>query len=319
MILVGSLQGTHGNTMSQLRYNNLSAWLKARFKVNVRKLNIDAGLGCPNRDGTKGANGCSYCNPRGAGSDAHRKGLSIEEQVDRGIRMVSKKFRSKKFIAYFQSFTNTYAPLDKLEEIYSAALSRPEVVGLAIGTRPDCIDDDVLDLIASYKNNRLIWIEYGLQSVHTDTLKRINRGHGPEIFFEAVEKTKKRDLLTVAHMILGLPGETQDHMVQTARAIGNAGVWGIKIHPLYVVKGSMLEKEYLTGDYRPLTEKEAGSAAIDVIERLPPEMVIHRLTSDPHPVDMLAPSWMHDKEGVRSRLIAEMESRDIRQGDRWRN
>jgi hypothetical protein len=301
--------------MTQLRYNNLSAWLKKRFNANVRKLNLDAALGCPNRDGTKGLYGCTYCNPRGAGSGAHRKGLSIEEQVDRGIGWVSKKFRSRKFIAYFQSFTNTYAPLDRLEKIYSAALKRPEVVGLAIGTRPDCVDDDVLDLLASFGKERLIWIEYGLQSANPETLKRIRRGHGPEAFFEAVEKSHRRNLLTVAHMILGLPGETMGDYIFTARAIAKAGVWGIKIHPLYVVRGSSLESEYSRGDYIPLTEEQARIAAIEVLRRLPPEMVIHRLTSDPHPEDMLAPKWMHDKEGVRERLLAAMDQMEAGQGD----
>ena len=208
------------------RYHSLSSWLKRTFGESVRKITLDAGLGCPNRDGTISRDGCLYCNPRGSGTGALAQGVSIADQVDRGIAFLSRRYGSRKFIAYFQSFTNTYAEPEHLSVIYRDALSRPEVVGLAIGTRPDCVPDPVLDLLADLARERLVWVEYGLQSIHPRTLEFINRGHGPDVFLDAVERTKRRDIPVVVHLILGLPGESLDDMRETARAVAAAGVNG---------------------------------------------------------------------------------------------
>jgi len=220
------------------RYHSLSLCLKRTFGESVRKITLDAGLGCPNRDGTTSRDGCIYCNPRGSGTGAFAQGVSIAEQVDRGINFLSRRYGCRKFsIAYFQSFTNTYATPEHLSAIYTEALSKPEMVGLAIGTRPDCVPDPVLDLLADLARERLVWVEYGLQSIHGRTLELINRGHGPDAFFDAVDRTKKKGIPIVVHLILGLPGESLDDMRQTVRAVVAAGVRGVKLHPLYVVRG----------------------------------------------------------------------------------
>jgi uncharacterized protein len=296
------------------RYHSLSSWLKSTFGETVRKITIDAGLGCPNRDGTISRDGCLYCNPLGSGTGALVQGVSIAEQVDRGIKFLSHRYGCRKFIAYFQSFTNTYAEPDHLSAIYSEALDRPEVIGLAIGTRPDCVPDPVLDLLADLARDRLIWIEYGLQSIHARTLELIGRGHGPEVFFDAVNRTKKRGIPVVVHLILGLPGESLDDMRQTARAVAAAGVSGVKLHPLYIIRGTGLQKLYLDNKYRPMGEEEAIETTMAVLELLPWDIVVHRMTSDPHPEELVAPLWMLDRQGVRKRLEQAMKEVDFRQG-----
>jgi uncharacterized protein len=296
------------------RYRTVSSWLKATFGETVRKISLDAGLGCPNRDGTVGSGGCIYCNPRGSGTAAATHGLSIAEQVDRAIEFLSCRYRCRKFIAYFQSFTNTYADPALLRQIYREALQRPEVVGMAVGTRPDCVPEPVLDLLAEMAQDRLVWVEYGLQSVHAATLRLINRGHGPEAFFDALTRTRQRSIPTVVHLILGLPGESLEDMLETARVVAAAGVQGVKLHPLYVIRGTALEALTRDGAYRPMTEEQAAEVTLAVLRELPPEIVIHRLTSDPHPEELVEPLWMLDRRGVRRRLEQAMEREDIRQG-----
>lgn len=297
----------------------MSSRLKGEFGEAVRKITLDAGLGCPNRDGTVGYGGCLYCNPRGSGTGAHAQGLSIRAQVERGIAFLTRRYKCNKFIAYFQAFTNTYAPLDRLADMYGEALLRREMVGLAVGTRPDCVPDAVLDLLGNYGRERLVWIELGLQSVHRKTLELINRGHTPEVFFDAVRRAKLRGIEVVAHLILGLPGESVEEMTASARAVAEAGVDGVKLHPLYVIRGTGLEKMLNEGCYEPLTERGALEATLAVLEVLPPDMVIHRLTSDPHSEELVAPRWMLDRKGVRQRLEQTLEDRDTRQGARWHN
>jgi uncharacterized protein len=301
-------------TTSGPRYRTLSSWLKELFGEPVRKITLDVGLGCPNRDGTLGSNGCIYCNPRGSGTGANGLGIPLREQVDEGIAFLSRRYGCRKFIAYFQSFTNTYGNAGKLSRLYAEALQRPEVVGLAVGTRPDCVPEPVLDVLSQAARNRLVWIEYGLQSAHARTLDLINRGHSPEAFFDAVKRTRARGILSVAHLILGLPGESIDDMVETAKAVADAGVAGVKLHPLYVIRGTALEQMYLGGRYNPMTEEQALEATLSVLQALPSDVVIHRMTSDPHPEELVAPLWMLDRQGVRRRMSEEMERTDFRQG-----
>jgi len=303
---------------SDPRYRSLSSWLKELFGEPVRKITLDAGLGCPNRDGTLGYGGCLYCNPRGSGTGARSGEVSIAEQVDRGIAFLSKRYGCRKFIGYFQSFTNTYGDPELLGKLYAQALKRPEVVGLAVGTRPDCVPDEVLDLLAGLARDGLVWVEYGLQSIHPRTLKLMNRGHGPEAFFDAVARTRLREIGVVAHLILGLPGECIEDMVETAEAVAQAGAQGVKLHPLYVIRGTALEHMYQQGHYRPLTMQDAADAILSVMRALPAEMVIHRMTSDPHPEELVAPVWMLDRKEVRRYLEEMMGKTDFRQGDRMR-
>ena len=305
------LDGIRMNAPPQ--YRTLSSWLKGVFGEPVRKISIDAGLGCPNR-GAPGTNGCIYCNSRGSGTGAFSQGLSIGDQIDRGIAFLSQRYGTRKFIGYFQSFTNTYGPANRLRALYAEALARPEVVGLAIGTRPDCVPDDTLDMIAELAQNRLIWMEYGLQSVHDRTLKLIKRGHQSAEFFDALKRTQNRNLPVVVHLILGLPGETLEDMIATARAVAKAGVQGVKLHPLYVVRGTELARLYEKGEYEPLSEEDARKAIMAVLSELPPDVVVHRLTSDPHPEELVAPSWMLNRRKVRNDLLNDMNALGFRQG-----
>jgi radical SAM protein (TIGR01212 family) len=237
--------------------------------------------------------------------------------LERGVTFLSKRYKCKKFIAYFQSFTNTYAEVELLARLYREACSLPEIVGLAVGTRPDCVPDAVLDLLAEHARSRLVWIEYGLQSAHSRTLALINRGHGPDAFFDTVKRTNERGLLSVAHLILGLPGESLDDMLETARAVTAAGTHGVKLHPLYVVEDTQLARMCRDGSYRPITEAEALNATLAILETISPDMVIHRLTSDPHAEELIAPLWMLDKTGVRNRLNKAMRDRNLVQGSRF--
>ncbi|HMK35954.1 MAG TPA: TIGR01212 family radical SAM protein [Desulfomonilaceae bacterium] len=299
------------------RYRSVSSWLKETFGEPVRKISLDAGLGCPNRNAAAGLNGCIFCNPRGSGTGAQAQGLSISEQVNRGVTFLSARSKCRKFIAYFQAFTNTYGTPDHLGRLYDEALRRPEIVALAVGTRPDCVPDAVLDLLADRARSHLVWVEYGLQSIHSRTLNLIRRGHDQNVFLDAVRRTQERGILTAAHLILGLPGESVSDMVQTAEAVAAARVHGVKLHPLYVIRGSELEHMVRSGDYRAMTEEQALEATLAVLEVLPPETVIHRMTSDPHPQELIEPVWMLDKAGVRKRLLRAMEERNLVQGSRF--
>ena len=218
------------------RYYDLNTYFRSKFGERVHKIAIDAGLTCPNRDGTLGTGGCIYCNAKGSGTGNFSRGYTITRQIEESRAKVVKRFRARKFIAYFQSFTNTYAALAHLKILYDEALAVPGVVGLAIGTRPDCISGEVLDLLQSYAQNYLVWVEYGLQSAHDETLQRINRGHDVAAFEAAVAATAGRGIQIGAHVILGLPGETAEHVRATADFIARLPIDGVKLHLLYVIK-----------------------------------------------------------------------------------
>jgi hypothetical protein len=296
------------------RYHDLNRFLRQHFGCRIQKITVDAGFTCPNRDGTLGRQGCIYCNARGSGTGAFARGLSIREQIEAGKASMARRYKAKGFVAYFQAFTNTYAPIEVLRRRYEEALAVPGVVGLAIGTRPDCVDDEVLTLLQSYTPKYMVWLEYGLQSIHDATLKAIRRGHDYATFCRAVEASRGRGILTCAHIILGLPGETGDHMCQTARAVASLGLDGIKIHLLYVVKGTALERLYRSGEYRCLGQAEYVDRVCDVLERLPPEMVIQRLTGDPHPEELVAPDWALQKRATLGLIHARLEERQTFQG-----
>ncbi len=298
----------------QKRYNDLNTYLRNRFGCRVQKITIDAGLTCPNRDGTLSTGGCIYCNPRGSGTGAHTKGLSITEQLLDGKKKLSKRYKAKKFIAYFQSFSNTYAPLNTLKNMYETALSVEDVVGLSIGTRPDCINGGILHLLEEYAKDSFIWIEYGLQSAHDQTLRFINRGHDVTCFIRAVEATKNRGIRICAHVIIGLPMEEKIHILQTADMIANLGIDGIKLHLLYVVKGTPMETLYKQGKYRSLEQQEYVDLVCDFLERIPQHMIVQRLTGDPHPHELVAPPWALKKAETLALIRQTLEKRDTWQG-----
>jgi len=296
------------------RYNNFNTYLRNIFGCRVQKITIDAGFSCPNRDGTISTRGCIYCNVRGSGTGAHAKGLSVTEQLLQGKRALSKRYKAKKFIAYFQAFSNTYAPFDKLKSLYEEALEVNDVVGLSIGTRPDCVDESVLELLQGYGKKYLVWIEYGLQSVHDATLAFINRGHDFKCFKKAVAATKNRGIKICAHVILGLPNEKKTDMLETARAVAGMEIDGLKIHLLYIVKGTKLDKLYAAGKYRCLEQQEYVDLVCDFLERIPKNMIIQRLTGDPHPEELVAPMWSKKKMETMDLIKETLEKRDSWQG-----
>ena len=296
------------------RYNDLNSYFRGVFGCRVHKISVDAGLNCPNRDGTVSTGGCIYCNARGSGTGAYAKGLSIAQQLEQGKAALYKRYKAKKFIAYFQSFSNTYGPLVLLKELYEEALAVEDVVGLSIGTRPDCLSLPVLDLLGEYAAQRMVWIELGLQSAHDRTLAKINRGHDFDCFRKAVEMTRGRGLKICAHVILGLPGESRTEMLETAKRLAALEIDGIKLHLLYVVRGTPLEGLYRSGGYNCLTQSRYVELVCDFLERIPPEVVVQRLTGDPHPQELVAPAWALAKNETLSMIRETLERRGSCQG-----
>lgn len=301
------------NTSSK-RYTDLNSYLRTLFGCRVQKISIDAGLTCPNRDGTLSTSGCIYCNEKGSGTGAHAAGLSITDQLIQGKTRLARRYKAQKFIAYFQSFSNTYAPLKKLQQLYGEALSVKDIVGLSIGTRPDCIDDGVLSLLAAYAKDYLVWIELGLQSALDPTLVRINRGHNFNCFREAVKAAQNRGIKICAHVILGLPGEKKHHMLETAKIISSLDIHGIKIHLLYVIRGTPLERLYRNGAYVCLEQNEYVDLVCDFLELLPETIIIQRLTGDPHPAELVAPLWALNKRETLDLINTTLIDRDSWQG-----
>jgi radical SAM protein (TIGR01212 family) len=301
------------------RYRDFNTYLRGLFGERVQKISLDAGLGCPNRDGTLSEGGCIYCNSLGSGTGAMiRHHLTIEEQVAKGGSFAEKRYGAKKFIAYFQSFTNTYASIAKLKSLYDQALGHPGMVGLSVGTRPDCVEEDVLGLLSSYGRDYKVWIEYGLQSAHDRTLSRINRGHDVACFERGVLTADRWGLEVCAHVILGLPGETREMMLETARFLSGLPVKGVKIHLLYVVRGTPLATLYEKGAYRCLERGAYIELVADFLECLPPEMVIQRLTGDPIGEELIAPLWAQDKTENLNLIRKRLEERDTWQGKKYR-
>ena len=296
------------------RYTDFNTYLRQTFGCRVQKITVDAGLTCPNRDGTISTGGCIYCNSRGSGTGAHAKGLSVTRQLINGKDALSRRYKAKKFIAYFQSFSNTYAPLSALQSLYAEALNVDDVVGLSIGTRPDCVDGAVLNLLQDYASHHLIWIEYGLQSANDATLAYINRGHDVQCLKDAVESTRNRGIKICVHVILGLPHETRQDMLHTADMIATLGIDGVKLHLLYVVKGTALEQLYRQGDFKCLEQSAYVDLVCDFLERIPSEIVIQRLTGDPHPAELVAPAWAQNKSETLDQIRQTLEKRDSWQG-----
>ena len=296
------------------RYNDLNTYLRSLFGCRVQKITVDAGLSCPNRDGTIAIGGCIYCNTRGSGTGAHTRGLTITDQILQGKQSLLRRYKAKKFLAYFQSFSNTYAPVDTLKKLYDEALAIEDVVGLSIGTRPDCVDESVLELLQDYAEQHLVWIEYGLQSAKDKTLEVINRGHDVQCFEDAVRATVNRGIKICAHVILGLPGEARSDMLHTAETISDLGIDGLKLHLLYVISGTPMEALYRQGKYRCLEQQEYVDLVCDFLERIPPGMVIQRLTGDPHPEELVAPDWSRRKSETLQKINETLEKRDSWQG-----
>jgi hypothetical protein len=298
-------------------YRDYNSYLRETFGCRVQKISLDAGLSCPNRDGTVGFGGCIYCNSKGSGTGAaHFAGIS--EQIGTGKKRLARKYGAKKFIGYFQSFSNTYAPLPGLAALYEEALADPDVVGLSIGTRPDCVSDEILDHLAMLSKSHLIWLELGLQSAKDKTLDLIRRGHSAAAFTDAVKRSRARNIPVCAHVILGLPGENMDDMLYTAKFLALLDIQAVKLHLLYVIRGTALAQMYDCGAYACLSREDYVAAAGEFLALLPPHIIVQRLTGDPHPEDLVSPIWSLDKQRNLEAVRAYMEKNRLHQGKNYR-
>ena len=306
-------------------YHSLSSYLKKRFGTKVQRITLEANLDCPNRDGKKAFGGCTFCTADGSSAGAFDINAPISKQLEDGIKLFSKRFGAKKFISYLQSFTNTYASIDKLKKIYDEAISHPDVVVLAIGTRPDCLSDEVLDLIETYKNKVEIWLDIGLQTVHDSTLDFINRAHTGDDFFNALYRAKKRDLIVCAHTIFGLPGETKEMFYETMKKLAGSPIDAIKIHQLLVLEKTKIAQQYNEGLFKTLELDEYINLVCDFLEILQPDIVIHRLFAEAKPGELIAPLWAQQDNGRRNKqqilrmIERELIRRGMRQGARSKN
>lgn len=296
------------------RYNSFNHVLKETFHCKVRKINLRLDFTCPNRDGTVAVGGCTYCNNASHTPQAYRPGMSVREQLEQGIEAMRQRHRAEKFIAHFQSYTNTYGTLDKLERLYREALEVPGVTGLSIATRPDCVADDVLDLIADISRSTYVWLELGLESMHDKTLQWVNRGHGLREFIDAVERSKARNLRLCVHLILGFPCEGREEILQTPHLLNRLGIDGVKLHNLHVIKNTVLEKIYRAGAFSLLGREEYVSLLVDFLELLSPEIVIHRLTGETYRELTVAPEWSLNKIATLNAIQKELEERNSWQG-----
>lgn len=301
---------------AERRYYAFSRFLKERFGTKVYRVTVDAGFTCPNVDGTVAVGGCVYCDNRSFSPNRRLPRTGIREQVQRGIDILRQRYGAEQFLAYFQPATNTYAPVPKLKRLYDEALDHPQIVGLAVGTRPDCVPDPVLDLLQSYACNRYVCLELGLQTIHDRSLDWMNRGHHFDVFVDAVQRCQGRNLDLCAHVILGLPGETRADMLATADALARLPVQAVKIHNLHVVRDTPLANMYAAGEVRLFELDEYVQVLCDFLERLPPAMVIHRLSGDAPPDYLVAPLWCLDKPNLLRLIHAELVRCDSWQGRR---
>ncbi|MEW5806984.1 MAG: TIGR01212 family radical SAM protein [Acidobacteriota bacterium] len=299
-------------------YRSFGDDLKERFGCRVWKVTVAAGFTCPNRDGGRGRGGCIYCNNEGFNPNLRQRLESIHEQVEKGMDLLSKKKRASKFIIYFQPYTNTYASVEDLKNIYDSSLISDDIVGISIGTRPDCVPEEVLDLLESYTGKYMIWLEIGLQSMHDRTLNLINRGHDLATFIDAIIRAKRRrTILLATHIIHGLPGENHEEMMDTVRLVSALGFDGIKFHNLHVMRNTVLERMYREGKVSLLTMEEYVSLVADSLEILPPQTAILRLSGDAPDDILVAPSWCRRKLEIREMINAELKKRRTSQGARY--
>jgi radical SAM protein (TIGR01212 family) len=294
------------------RYNRFSDFLRSRYGARIRRVSVNAGFSCPNLDGTISKDGCIFCSNKAFSKN--NSAVPIEEQIRTGIVSARKKYGAEKFILYFQSFSNTYGTPAQLKEKYDFVLNHPEFVCLCIGTRPDCIDEERVSLLSSYQGKSDVWVELGLQSVHNKTLEAINRGHDFAAFVRAAELLAARKIEVFAHVIIGLPGEGEREIIDTATALSTLPVTGVKIHPLHIVKETKLEEMYKTNKYSPMTRTDYIDLLIKFLEHLRKDIVIVRVTADVLGDMLIAPEWINDKSGLLKTLDDEMEKRNTFQG-----
>lgn len=299
-------------------YHSFDYMLKERFGEKIYKVALNGGMTCPNRDGTLGSRGCIFCSAGGSGDFAGNRQDSITQQIEKQAASIRQKRDVAKFIAYFQAYTNTYAPVDYLRKIYTEAISHPDIVAISIGTRPDCLDEDILQLLDELNQKKPVWVELGLQTIHETTALYIRRGYSLSCFEQAVSELRKRNLDVIIHTILGLPGESKNDILSTIEYLNHQDIQGIKLQLLHVLKGTDLAEDYLAGKFQVYTMEEYLDLVIDCLEHLNPEIVIHRLTGD-GPRDLLiAPLWSSAKRTVLNTLHRECKLRHSFQGKQYK-
>jgi hypothetical protein len=296
------------------RYHTWNYHLRQLFCEKVFKVPLDGGFTCPNRDGKAAVGGCTFCSARGSGDFAGERRMALEKQFAEVKERMHAKWPSAKYIGYFQAFSNTYAPVRELRDMYELILRQEGVVGLSIATRPDCLPDDVVEYLAELNERTYLWVELGLQTIHEHTQQLINRGHDYQCYLDGVEKLRKHNIRVCSHIIYGLPGETQEEMMETARAVAHLDVQGLKIHLLHLLRNTPMVKQYEQGLLQFLTQEEYTKLVVGTLEILPPEMIVHRITGD-GPADLLiGPMWSRKKWEVLNGINAEMAKRNTWQG-----
>ncbi len=295
-------------------YHSLDYALREAFGEKVYKAALNGGFTCPNRDGRLGTGGCIFCSEGGSGDFAAPAGLSVTEQLDGAIKAIGRKSAANRFIAYFQAFTNTYGPVEKQRRLFTEAILHPKTAALSVATRPDCLPDEVLELLSGLNRIKPVWVELGLQSVHEETARWMRRGYALPVFDEAVQKLRARGLTVIVHVILGLKGESREMMLETIRYLNRADIQGVKLQLLHVIEGTDLAKEYRRGEIHVLSREEYIDLVIDALENLSPEIVIHRLTGDGPSDRLLAPLWSTGKREVLNELHRTMKMRNSWQG-----
>jgi len=296
------------------RFHSLNYALKEEFGEKIYKVSLDGGFTCPNRDGKVGRKGCIFCSDSGSGEFAGNRRKSITEQIEDQLKLISKKFPEGRVIAYFQNFTNTYGEVEYLESIYREALSHPRVAGLAIATRPDALPKDVMELLNKLNKEHFIWVELGLQTMHDSTAEFINRGYNLEVFDTSARTLIKEGIRVVVHLIAGLPHESREDILGTVNYINNLKVWGVKIHLLHVIRDTALHRLYMTEGFSLMEEQDYIDLVADIIGRLDPEIVIHRLTGDGSRDTLVGPLWSLNKRRVLNTIDKTLKDRGILQG-----
>ena len=302
--------------MNTPRYNELSAYLSAHFPFKVQKISLNAGFTCPNRDGTVGYGGCTYCNNQTFNPAYCKTEKTVTQQLEEGKQFFARKYPDMKFLAYFQAYTNTYGELQELKRKYEEALQVPDVVGIVIGTRPDCMPDELLDYLEELNRRTFLIVEYGVESTDNDTLKRINRGHSFEVAADAIRKTAERNIRVGAHIILGLPGETREILIQQAGFLSSLPLTTLKLHQLQLIKGTRMAAEYESRpqDFHLYTADEYIDLVIDYIEHLRPDLVLERFVSQSPKELLIAPDWGLKNHEFTDKVKKRMRERDSFQG-----
>lgn len=299
------------------RYNTINEELKNKFSGKVMKLSLDGGFTCPNRDGTVGSRGCIFCGEEGSGEFAGDRKKSLKEQAEEQKILLSKKWKSNKYIAYFQNFTNTYDKVEKLKKLYYEALEIEGVVGLAIATRPDCLNQDVIELLEELNEKTYLWVELGLQTIHEHTAKIIRRGYPLSTYDKVMNMLNEKNIRVVTHIILGLPGESKDLILETVKYVSNIGTWGVKLHGLYIQRDTDLYDYYINHPFKMFSMEEYISVVADALEILGENIIVHRVTGDGKRDLLHQPKWSLNKLKVITGIDMELKKRDSYQGNSY--